>query len=165
MWGCGRYVEISLHWLFLYRLSLTVKKILITRLHALIRKERQTAGRTNPREGEIVWLFLSISKKGREFMTTVTKNSDSKWSLINYTDVWGNPVDGWEVNDLETMYEDLYIKPTSTDQEIIHYLKTTGYLSTDNPDTVALEDYGDGMVEIVMCSDGFPLGRLQKNIM
>ena len=98
-------------------------------------------------------------------MTTVTKISDSKWSLINYTDVWGNPVDGWEVNDLETMYEDLYINPTSTDQEILHYLKTTGYLSTDNPDTVALEDYGDGMVEIVMCSDGFPLGRLQKNIM
>ena len=63
-------------------------------------------------------------------MTTVTKNSDSKWSLINFTDVWGNPVDGWEVNDLETMYEDLYINSASTDQEILHYLKTTGYLST-----------------------------------
>ena len=98
-------------------------------------------------------------------MTTVKKNSDSKWSLINYTDVWGNPVDGWEVNDLETMYEDLYINPTSTDQEILHYLKTTGYLSTENPDTVALEDYGDRMVEIVMCSDGVPLGRRQKNLM
>ena len=38
--------------------SLTVKKILITRLDALIRKERQTAGQTNPREGEIVWLLF-----------------------------------------------------------------------------------------------------------
>ena len=97
-------------------------------------------------------------------MTTVTKKSDNSWSLINYTDVWGNPVDGWEVNNLETMYEDLYIDPSATDQEIQHYLKITGYLSTDNPDTVALEDYGDGMVEIVMCVDGFPLGRLQKNV-
>ena len=98
-------------------------------------------------------------------MTTVTKQSHNTWSLINFTDVWGNPVDGWEVNNLETMYEDLYIDPSATDQEILHYLKTTGYLSTDNPNTVALEDYSDGMVEIVMCSDGFPLGRLQKNIM
>lgn len=97
-------------------------------------------------------------------MATATKTNENMWSLINYTDVWGNPGDGWEVNNLETMYEDLYIDPSATDQEILHYLKITGYLSTDNPDTVALEDYGDGMVEIVMCVDGFPLGRLQKNV-
>lgn len=95
-------------------------------------------------------------------MATATKSNENMWSLINYTDVWGNPVDGWEVNNLETMYEDLYIDPSATDQEILHYLKITGYFSTDNTDTVALEDYGDGMVEIVMCDDGFPLGRLQK---
>ena len=142
-----------------------LQKLIIPSVQVLIRIERKTVGQTNSKEGKLSGSYYIHSEKGREFMTTVTKQSHNTWSLINFTDVWGNPVDGWEVNNLETMYEDLYIDPSATDQEILHYLKTTGYLSTDNPDTVALEDYSDGMVEIVMCSDGFPLGRLQKNIM
>lgn len=55
-------------------------------------------------------------------------NSETKTyyqvKLINYFDVWGDKKDGYEVNDLCTEFEDVYINDNS-DRSILNMLKLT----------------------------------------
>ena len=60
------------------------------------------------------------------------------------------------------LYHDLVIADDATDQDILTYLKTTGYLTTDDPQKVYLQDDGD-MIEIMQKEGDMPLGRLSRN--
>ena len=85
------------------------------------------------------------------------------WSLVDYFDVWGNEVDGWEVNNSSIEFDDLYIDPTSSNEEIVDYLKSIGYFApTVTLDQLTIEDGGD-YIEFFQASDGMPLCRLDRN--
>ena len=85
------------------------------------------------------------------------------WSLIDYFDVWGNAEDGWEVNNSSTEFDDLYLDPTITNEEIVDYLKSIGYFApTVTMDQLTIEDGGD-YIEFFKADDGMPLCRLDRN--
>ena len=84
------------------------------------------------------------------------------YTLTDYFDVWGNEEDGWTVNNSCPLYRDLVIADDASDQDILTYLKTTGYLTTDDPQKVYLQDEGD-MIEIIQREGEMPLGRLSRN--
>lgn len=46
-----------------------------------------------------------------------------KWKLVDYFDVWSNEEDGYWVNDLAVLFDDLYITEDASDREIFDYLK------------------------------------------
>ena len=83
------------------------------------------------------------------------------YKLIDYFDVWGNATDGWEVNDLTTVEEDIVIAEDSTDEEIIDFLVRIDYLKPEAKELVYLESYDNEMIEIVQTKDDYPLGRLE----
>ena len=83
------------------------------------------------------------------------------YKLIDYFDVWGNPIDGWEVNDLTTVEEDIVIAEDSTDEEIIDFLIQIEYLKPEARENVHLESYDNEMIEIVQTKDDYPIGRLE----
>jgi len=74
--------------------------------------------------------------------------SYSKYSLINYFDVWGNAKDGWEVNNQCVEYDDLYISDDCTHKEILTYLKQTGFLTTSDMRRLVVDS---------CCSDGIEI--------
>lgn len=80
------------------------------------------------------------------------------WEMVAYTDVLGNPEDGWEVNNQTVMFDDLVIADDATDDDILDYLVNIGFLITK--EGVAVEDNGD-MIEISE-DNGFPICRLMK---
>ena len=84
----------------------------------------------------------------------------SRWALINYTDVWGNAEDGWEVNNLCREYDDLWLDDTIEPQEVIEYLHETGFLTTADMSLFEIIDDGD-MIEVNAAEDGQPLFRLE----
>ena len=83
------------------------------------------------------------------------------YKLIDYFDVWGNATDGWEVNDLTTVEDDIVITEDSTDEEIIDFLVRIDYLKPEAKELVYLESYDNEMIEIVQTKDDYPLGRLE----
>ena len=83
------------------------------------------------------------------------------YKLIDYFDVWGNAIDGWEVNDLTTVEEDIVIAEDSTDEEIIDFLIQIEYLKPEARENVHLESYDNEMIEIVQTKDDYPIGRLE----
>ena len=89
----------------------------------------------------------------------------SKWTLTDYFDVWGNEVDGWEVNDASIWSTDIELKDDMTDEEIIDYLISVNYLTPDAKGIVQLVDGGD-WIEIENSESsgqpGYPLGRLDR---
>ena len=88
---------------------------------------------------------------------------NNTWSLVDYFDVWGNPEDGWEVNNLSIEFDDLYLDPDITDEEIVDYLKSIGYFNKDvTMADLEIEDSGD-MIEFFKADDMMPLCRLQRN--
>ena len=90
-----------------------------------------------------------------------TEPKVNHYKLINYFDVWGNPIDGWEVNDLTTVEEDIVIAEDSTDEEIIDFLIQIEYLKPEARENVHLESYDNEMIEIVQTKDDYPIGRLE----
>jgi len=88
---------------------------------------------------------------------------NNMWTLVDYFDVWGNEEDGWEVNNLSTEFDDLYIDPESTDEEIVAFLKDIGYFNRD-VQVSDLEIWDDGdIIEFFKADDGMPICRLQRN--
>ena len=83
------------------------------------------------------------------------------YSLINYFDVYGNPKDGFTVNNQCTEINDLYIDDTATGKEICTYLKNAGYLQTDDMRMLSVID--DGTVIEIQLKNGFPLFGLYPN--
>lgn len=90
-----------------------------------------------------------------------TEPKVNHYKLIDYFDVWGNPIDGWEVNDLTTVEEDIVIAEDATDEEIIDLLIRIGYLTPEAKGNVHLESYDNEMIEIVQTKDDYPIGRLE----
>lgn len=86
------------------------------------------------------------------------------WSicrLINYTDVWGNKKDGYEINNQCIEFDDLHILDTEmTHKKILTYLKNTGFLTTDDMRRFTIIDRGD-LIEIYVKKDSYPLCRLE----
>ena len=83
------------------------------------------------------------------------------YSLINYFDVWGNPKDGFTVNNQCTEINDLYLDDDTTPKEICTYLKQCGYLRTDDMRKLSVID--DGTVIEIQLNNGFPLFGLYPN--
>ena len=90
-----------------------------------------------------------------------TEPKINHYKLIDYFDVWGNPIDGWEVNDLTTVEEDILIAEDSTNEEIIDFLIQIEYLKPEARENVHLESYDNEMIEIVQTKDDYPIGRLE----
>lgn len=85
------------------------------------------------------------------------------YKLIDYYDVWGNKENGYCVNGVCTVEDDICITEDSSDREIIDYLiDVIGYLSPNAREAVELESSDGNMIEIQAISDGFPIGRLEK---
>ena len=70
-----------------------------------------------------------------------------RYSLINYFDVWGNSIDGWEVNNKCVEFNDLHITDDATHKDILSYLKSINFLTTDDIRKLTVEDSGD-VIEI-----------------
>lgn len=85
------------------------------------------------------------------------------WTLINYFDVWGNEVDGYEVNNQCVEAEDIIIADDATDADIINYLQLAGYLNTNETGLFEVEDNGD-FIEICVKETGMPLYSLRRNV-
>ena len=83
------------------------------------------------------------------------------YKLIDYFDVWGNATDGWEVNNLTTVEDDIVIAEDSTDEEIINFLVRIEYLKPEAKELVHLESYDNEMIEIIQTKDDYPIGRLE----
>lgn len=90
-----------------------------------------------------------------------TEPKVNHYKLIDYFDVWGNEEDGWEVNDLTTVEEDIVIAEDSSDEEIIDFLIQIEYLKPEAKGNVYLESYDNEFIEIVQTKDDYPIGRLE----
>lgn len=90
-----------------------------------------------------------------------TEPKVNHYKLIDYFDIWGNATDGWEVNDLTTVEDDIVIVEDSTDEEIIDFLIQIEYLKPEARENVHLESYDNEMIEIVQTKDDYPIGRLE----
>ena len=84
----------------------------------------------------------------------------SRYSLVNYTDVWGNKEDGYEINNQCVEFDDLYLADSLKIKDILKYLKGIGFLTTDDMRRFDVADYGDGY-EIYAKKDLVPLCRLE----
>ena len=91
----------------------------------------------------------------------VREESFSKWQLIDYTDVWGNAKDGWEVNDWDIVEKEIVISDYATDKEIINYLNAIGYLGNNDMRRIAVENLGD-FIEIYQRKYMKPLYSLRR---
>lgn len=90
-----------------------------------------------------------------------TEPKVNHYKLIDYFDVWGNATDGWEVNDLTTVEDDIVITEDSTDEEIIDFLVRIDYLKPEVKELVYLESYDNEMIEIIARENDYPIGRLE----
>lgn len=87
----------------------------------------------------------------------------SKYSLVNYFDVWGNAKEGWTVNNQCVEFDELVITDDATDKDILTYLKEVGFLTTDDMRRVRLDTatYADA-IEIYAVKGWKPLGMLTR---
>ena len=90
-----------------------------------------------------------------------TEPKVNHYKLIDYFDVWGNATDGWEVNDLTTVEDDIVIAEDLTDEEIIDFLIQINYLCSLAKGNVYLESQDNEMIEIINKEDDCPIGRLE----
>lgn len=92
------------------------------------------------------------------------KETYRRYRLVNYFDVWGNPEDGWQVNNLCVETDGLEFPDDWDEKEILRYLKNTGWLTTDDTDVVRIDTTDDMLIEIYSAKDEMPLGRLEMMV-
>ena len=86
-----------------------------------------------------------------------------KYRLINYFDVWGNEIDGWEINNQCSEGEDFYISNESSAKEVCEYLKSAGYLRTSDMRKLYVDfSTYNGCIEIYQKKGMCPLFRFEK---
>lgn len=83
----------------------------------------------------------------------------SKYTLVNYFDVWGNAKDGWEVNDSRIEKTGIEIDSKDSDKTILKKLVEIGFLNTSDMRKLRLDDHGID-IEIYAIKGNYPLGRL-----
>ena len=84
--------------------------------------------------------------------------------LINYTDVWGNQEDGFEVNNL--CYEDIFIEieeDSVSNKDILETLWGMGFLKTADVDLYEVFD-DSYIIEFFAKETGEPLFRRERVI-
>lgn len=84
----------------------------------------------------------------------------SRYRLIDYFDVWGNEKDGYEVNNQCILFDDLHMSQDITDQEILDYLKSIGYLNTAEIEKFYIISDCD-YIELFQADNMYPLCRLE----
>lgn len=83
-----------------------------------------------------------------------------KTKLVDYFDVWGNAVDGYEVNNLCVLIETIELENLD-DETIIKALHEIGWLSElATLETIEISDEYP-YFEITEKETGYPLGRLE----
>lgn len=91
----------------------------------------------------------------------ITESTHTKYKLVDYFDVWGNEEDGWEVNNLATIEEGIWIFDDADDQEVLDYMVTIGWLKSSKAEDIYLVSDCEGMIEFFQTVDDMPLGRLE----
>lgn len=88
------------------------------------------------------------------------------WTFVDYFDVWRDEEEGYFVNNLSREEDDItFASDYPTDEELLDWLKNEkGILkpSTSLSD-LAIEDYGDGFIEIFDAETYEPLCRFEMN--
>lgn len=85
-----------------------------------------------------------------------------QYKLVDYFDVWGNAEDGWEVNNLCTVEENIFISDDSTNAELISLLKNINYLGNEATiENVRVEWINETFCELFQTYNEMPLGRLE----
>ena len=87
----------------------------------------------------------------------------TKYSLVNSFDVWGNPDDGWNVNNQCVEFDDLVIADDATDDDILDYLVDIGFLTKEAKKLVRIDNAYIDIIEIVKADDWMPLCAFVKN--
>lgn len=85
------------------------------------------------------------------------------YTLYNYFDVWGNEIDGYEVNNWDILFDDWYITDDATKQDILDYLYDNGYLTTNDLSQVDISEDGLAM-EVYSVKDDMPLFGIVPNM-
>jgi len=83
------------------------------------------------------------------------------YSLINYFDVWGNPADGFEINNQRIEREAVEIPEDWTAKKIVTWLFENGFLTTADMRKLRVEEYGE-VIEIQK-KNRFPLFAFTPN--
>lgn len=88
----------------------------------------------------------------------------SNYVIVDYFDVIGNEVYGWEVNNLckRDDFGIITITDEASDEDMFNYLKEIGFIA----EGVSFEDIeisgDDCMIEFSIASNGYPCFRLEK---
>jgi len=86
------------------------------------------------------------------------------YSLINYFDVWGNEIDGWEINDQCIEKTGIEIPYEMDNDQILNMLKRINFLnSAVTNDYFEITNYGE-LVEINVAENGCPICALMEEI-
>lgn len=84
------------------------------------------------------------------------------YTLINYFDVWGNEVDGYEVNNQCVEAKDIVIADDATDKEVLNKLVEMGFLNTSDMRRLVVENDWNCGIEILEKKGMKPLYGLRR---
>lgn len=93
--------------------------------------------------------------------TTTPATIGESWTVWTL-DVWGNPSDGWDVNDRSNRGK-INLAIDATDAQIIEALIWRGYLSNDARGAVVVADADDRGMNIDRKRDGRPILQMEKD--
>lgn len=85
-----------------------------------------------------------------------------KYRLVDYFDVWGNEEDGYEVNDLAIIADDITIADDATEQDILDFLYNMKYLNTNDLSKINVEMFDPDMIELFDANTEYPICRLER---
>ena len=88
----------------------------------------------------------------------------SKYTLVNYFDVWGNEKEGYEINNLCNEVEGITITEDATEKDILKYLVQIGFLITSDRRKVRIDTADGDMMEIYAVKNNYPIGSLRREM-
>lgn len=88
----------------------------------------------------------------------------SKYTLVNYFDVWGNEKEGYEINNLCNEVEGITITDDATEKDILKYLVQIGFLTTSDRRKVRIDTTDGDMMEIYAVKGNYPIGSLRREM-
>lgn len=90
--------------------------------------------------------------------TIKTTDEYTRYSLVNYFDVWYGE-DGWQVNNLCTELNDLWLANDLTRKQIAEALVSVGFLTTSDMRKLTIEYEGE-FIEIYQKKQMMPIASL-----
>ena len=88
----------------------------------------------------------------------------SKYTLVNYFDVWGNEKEGYEINNLCNEVEGITITDDASEKDILKYLVQIGFLTTSDRRKVRIDTTDWDMMEIYAVKNNYPIGSLRREM-